>query len=150
MLRAGYARGQKRQKENREMPFEYKPHWPHDPKPDPKRCKASVSTHDRAALSYQCSRKPWKDGWCKQHHPDSEKARLEEVRRRSEEKWANSPAARTRREIERLQNINAELRTACEALLDAAYDTLASGVPCVTLESAIELGKNAIAKAKGE
>ena len=25
--------------------------------------------------SHQCSRKPWKDGYCKQHHPDTVKSR---------------------------------------------------------------------------
>jgi hypothetical protein len=35
---------------------------------DPTRCKEFVKIgnwpHD-----VQCSRKPWRDGWCKQHHP---------------------------------------------------------------------------------
>lgn len=31
-------------------------------------CKASGNDH-------QCTRKPWRDGWCKTHHPDTIKAK---------------------------------------------------------------------------
>ena len=41
---------------------------------NPARCKAAVHScgvpHAR-----QCRRSPWRDGWCQQHHPDTEKAR---------------------------------------------------------------------------
>ena len=30
-------------------------------------CKAEAG---RGWIFFQCSRKAWKDGWCKQHHPD--------------------------------------------------------------------------------
>ncbi|MHA1345016.1 MAG: hypothetical protein ACTSO3_01315 [Candidatus Heimdallarchaeaceae archaeon] len=40
---------------------------------------------------YQCSRKTVKDGFCKQHHPDSVKKREEEKERKFLEKQKNSP-----------------------------------------------------------
>lgn len=43
-------------------------------------CKERV-WHER--FHSQCSRKAWKDGYCKQHHPDTVKAR----RKKQREKW---------------------------------------------------------------
>ena len=47
---------------------------------DPSRCKASVSGKGQWGWlhQHQCKRKPWKDGWCRQHHPDTENVRYEE------------------------------------------------------------------------
>jgi hypothetical protein len=36
----------------------------------------------------QCSRKPWRDGYCKQHHPDTVKARNEASQARYDAKSA--------------------------------------------------------------
>ena len=41
--------------------------------------------------SHQCTRKIWKDGYCKQHHPNTVKARNEESNKRWEEKRKQSP-----------------------------------------------------------
>jgi hypothetical protein len=41
------------------------------------------------------------------------------------------------------------LLAALKMLLDAAYDTCATGVPCVSLDSAIEAAKTVIAKVQG-
>ena len=56
--------------------------------------------------SSQCSRNEWKDGYCKQHHPDT----IEEKRRIAEEKWqakaAKSPwilLGKAKKEIEELK-----------------------------------------------
>ena len=38
-------------------------------------CQAGVWSKDRWAEYYQCQRKPAKDGWCKQHHPEAEAVR---------------------------------------------------------------------------
>lgn len=46
------------------------------------RCKTTVPD-GTGWHRYQCSRKDWKDGYCKQHHPDIVKAR----RQASLEKW---------------------------------------------------------------
>ncbi len=42
---------------------------------DPTRCKAGVHSNDRISRYSQCARKPYKDGWCRQHHPDAEAER---------------------------------------------------------------------------
>ena len=51
-------------------------------------CKESIMT---GFHSHQCSRRDWKDGYCKQHHPDSVRARQEKSMRKYEEKVKNSP-----------------------------------------------------------
>jgi hypothetical protein len=42
---------------------------------DPSRCKAGVHGRHRWASYAQCGRKAVKDGWCKQHDPEAERAR---------------------------------------------------------------------------
>jgi hypothetical protein len=42
---------------------------------DPTRCKYDVWETGRGTGHHQCQRKPWKDGWCRQHHPESIAAR---------------------------------------------------------------------------
>lgn len=69
--------------------FRYKPRWPHERKPDPKQCAASVSSGGGGPSSYQCTRKPWKGDWCKQHHPET----VAERDRKREEGWARERAA---------------------------------------------------------
>ena len=56
---------------------------------NPDLCKASV--HDDFGCSFhQCSRKPKRDGWCGQHHPDA----VSERARKSTEKYERDLAAR--------------------------------------------------------
>ena len=57
------------------MAFEYKQHSRFEAAVDSSRCKASVSSPGRGIHIYQCRRKPWRDGWCQQHHPEEESAR---------------------------------------------------------------------------
>jgi len=59
--------------------IEFKPSYITEAKPTPKRCKATV--HSASSIRpHQCNRKPWKDGWCKQHHPDTVNVRVEKKR----------------------------------------------------------------------
>ena len=75
---------------------------------DPTRCKERVYGigvwHD-----YQCNRKAWKDGYCKQHHPDT----VAERRRKSDEKYEklqeNSPWNLLRKANERIKELEAEV-----------------------------------------
>lgn len=46
--------------------------------------------------------------------------------------------------------VASDLLAACEALLDAVYGSIATGVECVSLEPAMKAAEAAIAKAKGE
>ena len=52
--------------------------------PDPERCKEYVFTPE-SIRSRQCLRKPWKDGYCKTHHPDTMEARRAKSQKRFEE-----------------------------------------------------------------
>ena len=94
------------------MPHTYKPLTQYEARVDPARCLASVPIGGRSVGSRQCLRRPWRDGWCRQHHPESEAKRQEESRQRWESKLKNRPAelADLRAEVERL-------RGALEALI---------------------------------
>jgi len=51
---------------------------------DQTRCKIDVSGEGRFGWvhPHQCRRKIWKDGFCRQHHPDTVKDRLTEADKR--------------------------------------------------------------------
>ena len=51
------------------------------------RCKQKVAD---GWHHYECSRNVWKDGYCKQHHPDTVAARQAKIEARYEEKWKQS------------------------------------------------------------
>lgn len=89
-------------------PFIYKPHWSHDPALDKSHCLASVPDGGRSVGHHQCSRRPWKDGWCKQHHPDSVANRREESNRRYEKKRKTSLPYRYGELLEKLDALRAE------------------------------------------
>ncbi len=78
---------------------------------DPKQCKAEVG--DGTGWHWnQCSRKPKRDGWCEQHHPDSVAERERQKTARYEEEYRRSPRVqldRAREEIARLKARIAEL-----------------------------------------
>ena len=67
------------------LPHEYKPHWKTDPPLDRARCRYAV--YEERGHRHQCFRKPWKDTWCKQHHPDTVKAREQASERRWKAKF---------------------------------------------------------------
>lgn len=69
-------------------------------------CKESVW---QGMASYRCSRKAWKDGYCKQHHPDSVAERDRKAELRREEKWAEHVANDPWRKLEAANARIAEL-----------------------------------------
>lgn len=74
---------------------------------DDTKCKESVmwdSWH-----SSQCTRKIWKDGYCKQHHPDSVKARRVASDKRWEEKRKQQPWYQLRMAQTRIAELEAEV-----------------------------------------
>jgi len=77
-----------RARRSKTMAFEYK-----DADFDKKRCKAAVAFGGRRVDYYQCTRRPWKDGWCKQHHPDTVAARDAAALKRYQEETAHRKAA---------------------------------------------------------
>lgn len=56
---------------------------------DDTRCKARVLGFWN--VDGRCTRKAWRDGWCKQHHPDSVRARKEASKKRYDEQHKNHP-----------------------------------------------------------
>ncbi|MCP4410905.1 MAG: hypothetical protein GY807_24830 [Gammaproteobacteria bacterium] len=89
-------------------PFEYTQSNKFDQPLDPSRCKASVAQGGMRVGFYQCSRKAVKDGWCKQHHPDTEKKRREESRAKY------NAACTVTEKRNRLYHAASDLLEACE------------------------------------
>ena len=75
------------------------------------KCKEMVSPKERwgSFHQYQCTRKTWKDGYCKTHHPDTVKVRQEESRKRYEEKMENSEYMKLKRANECIKELEAEV-----------------------------------------
>ena len=53
-------------------------------------CKVTVYDPRNVFDNHLCRRKTWKDGYCKQHHPDSVAERGKKKRKRYEEERKNS------------------------------------------------------------
>ncbi len=79
---------------------EYSPHRPTDPTFDTGCCKAAV-LQVGGWHSYQCSRKHIKEGWCKQHHPDTCAERERKARERCEADLRRRQVARGLNKAER-------------------------------------------------
>lgn len=102
------------------MMSEYRPHGPYDSPPRPDRCKASVPFGGRRVDFHQCLRKPVKDGWCKQHHPDSVAKRRAQGEIRRKQIWARGPWARLHKAQEENTRLKAritELHNLCQQIV---------------------------------
>lgn len=73
------------------------------------RCKALVPDGGRSVNFHQCRRNAVKDGYCKQHHPDTVAKRDEERQLQWEEQQNNSPIRRLARAMEQIKELEAEL-----------------------------------------
>jgi len=89
--------------------YEYVPHGLHAAKVKPERCKASVHEPGRGIFIHQCQRKPTRDGWCNQHHPDTAAKRRVESQKRWDAKQERSPHRIIARLQGRIKEIEAEL-----------------------------------------
>lgn len=58
---------------------------------------------------YQCSRNIWKDGYCKQHHPDSVKEREKKRDERYKEQQEKSPWRQLEEAKIRIKDLEGEL-----------------------------------------
>ena len=101
------------------MAYEYEP-----ANRDPNRCKASISGEGKYGSfhAHQCSRKPWKDGWCQQHHPDTEAERRKQSEEQYQKKLARSPwrqLQKAHEEIAQQKRLVDELAEVLDAILDA-------------------------------
>ena len=119
----------------------YKPHGLHGQPFNSSRCKASVSFDSRMVGFHQCQRKPWKDGWCKQHHPDSVKKRREEQQQRWKQKQENTPARRVARRAEVMEKNYEELRERYNRLIVALNSGLrGNGAAMETVRGIVDEG----------
>ena len=98
------------------MAFEHKPYDRYSSPVNPDQCKASVPDGGRSMRDHQCHRKPWRDGWCKQHHPDTEAERREESSRRWELKHQHSSSARLGRALTEIEELKARIAELEDAL----------------------------------
>jgi len=112
---------------------------PSGKKYDPARCMASVSPSVRGAISHQCQKKIWKDGFCKQHHPDTIEAKNDA----REQKWQEE-SERNRRKWA-LQSAAPDMLAALELALEVIEATGPGAYP----EAEKQIW-DAVSKAKGE
>ena len=75
---------------------------------DPAKCKEKVWD---GWNSRQCSRSVWRDGYCKQHHPDEVKKRRDAAMERYEEKLKKSPYVRLADAKERIAELESEVKS---------------------------------------
>ena len=90
-------------------------------------CKRVYDSY--SLIGHPCTRKVWKDGFCKTHHPETVKARQEESTRRYKEKWDNSPINKLGKRCQQFESAlrtihsfatephNADIRKMCEDAL---------------------------------
>ena len=85
---------------------------------DPKRCSERVSEPPYYLHSHQCKRKPWKDGLCKQHHPDTRAERNRKRREIADEKRKNSAWFQLGEARRRIADLERELAEAVTKEMD--------------------------------
>ena len=85
------------------------------------RCKEQVKGEGQWGWlhPHQCTKKLWKDGFCKIHHPESVAKRQEESLRKWHEKMDNTPLAKALRRIEKLEKENQLLCEEIKTLKEA-------------------------------
>jgi hypothetical protein len=73
-------------------------------------CKEKVfrSNGGWFSIAQPCSRKAWKDGYCKQHHPDTVAERDKAYHERYQQKLAHDPLQMA---VKRIAELEAELAT---------------------------------------
>ena len=71
-------------------------------------CKVLVPDGGRSVNFHRCRRNAVKDGYCKQHHPDTVAKRDEERRLRWEEKQNTSPIRKLAQAMEKIKELEAE------------------------------------------
>jgi len=74
---------------------------------DPRFCSKRI-WHGFASES-QCKRKVWRDGWCKQHHPETKAKRAEESRIRYEEQRKQSTWYKLEQAQKRINELELEI-----------------------------------------
>lgn len=99
---------------------------------DNERCEGII--FDGWNGSRRCSRTPWKDGYCKQHHPDTERERREAKRA------TRDARARTQEAIRHVSECR-------DAIVEAAINFVEGEPQAVLLKNAVRAFREAQRKA---
>jgi len=75
----------------------------------PERCSEKVRDEGMWPTFHSCKNKVWKDGYCKQHHPDTVAARRAARGKRYEEKEKQSPWYKLKQANKRIAELEAEI-----------------------------------------
>ena len=81
------------------------------------RCSKLVYAHGVIPFQRQCLRKVWKDGRCKQHHPDAERARAEASHARYSEQLKNTPSEKLKEANASIERLTAGMRDLVKAMI---------------------------------
>ena len=111
-----------------------------DEKIDKTKCEEKVFYDTRDWHGHQCTRKLWKDGYCKTHHPDAVKQRRIDAEKRYEEKRKESHWYRLEIACDRIAALKVALQ---EIIAECPKPKLPYGIKVV------EIAKTALAT-KGE
>ena len=74
------------------------------------KCKERVADPWGWNRSHQCTRKIWKDGYCKQHHPDTVKEREIKKEERYRQEFEKSVYGQLRKAHERIKELEEEIK----------------------------------------
>jgi hypothetical protein len=88
---------------------------------DTSKCKEQVSNAHSWGNS-QCSRKATKDGYCKQHHPDTVKDRRAKQAAIYDERFRNSPGRKLKKAEERIITLENAIATHQREHTDAEWE----------------------------
>jgi len=84
----------------------------------PERCSVSVHDEGMWPTFHPCSRNVWKDGYCKQHHPDTVAERRAASDRRYEEKRKAAPWYKVEQANKRIAELEAKIEVLNEVMDD--------------------------------
>lgn len=93
------------------------------------RCIANVVCGGWGRI-HRCGRKAWKDGYCKQHHPETVEQRRKKSEDRFQEKLKNSPHKQLQNallKVSDLESENAELKRQVEEATGLYHEALVGG-----------------------
>ena len=87
----------------------------------PDQCQAAVHPKDRwgSLHPHQCTRKIWKDGWCKIHHPDAEQKRRDVGVHKFQAKMDR--LTQPSRELSNLKKSLEEIRSDCQKQIEKLF-----------------------------
>jgi len=104
------------------------------------RCKSRVWPSG-SMRDYPCSRNAWKDGFCKQHHPDTVKARREKQESELREKRESDPFNKMAKKVKELEAHNKVLVDALEKIVSDGDYTEPEGMKRIAKQALAQVKK---------